>query len=91
MWEKYGFVVSSKYRIITTVSLMKHPKTPSQIANEINCQLSHISRALKQLMDENIVECINPNVTRGRMYKLSDIGIKIAKQLMENGVDRRIK
>lgn len=52
MWREYGFVISSKYRKAVIFSLRERPKTPSEIALESKCNISHISRALRELSRE---------------------------------------
>ena len=42
---------------------------------------NHISKVLKELKEAEIVECINPEVRKGRLYRLTDVGDEIAKEL----------
>jgi len=84
MWEKYGYIISSKYRIHVVISLLKHPKTPTQISSEMKANLGHISRTLKELSKLQIVLCINPSAIKGRIYKLTIVGEQIANQIIED-------
>ena len=76
-WEKYSFVIRAKNRKAVLLSLYR-PKSPSQIAKELNISLPHVSRALKELEKEGLVECLTPNEKVGRIYKRTLIGDEIA-------------
>jgi len=76
-WTKYSFVIRAKNRKAVLLCLSK-PKTPTQIAKELNLSLPHVSRALKELEKEGIVECLTPNEKIGRIYRRTLIGEEIA-------------
>jgi len=80
-WNSYGFAFVSKYRRIILISLLESPKTPTQIANEHNCNVSHISRALRELKEKGLVKCLNPERRKGRIYALTDKGLRITQRL----------
>lgn len=48
---------------------------------EFSVHQNTISGTLRQLRDQKIVEVINPEAKKGRIYKLTDIGLEIAKEL----------
>ena len=77
-WNKYGFVQASKYRTKIVESLSRSPKTPSQITKETGLFKTHVSTVLKELVTEGIVECLTPNLRRGRIYGLTKDGKLIA-------------
>ncbi|MDI6917743.1 MAG: hypothetical protein QMC80_08120 [Thermoplasmatales archaeon] len=81
MWEKYGFAWASKYRQKVLLSLEERPKTPMQISIEISVNLTHVSRALRELAKKGIVECITPKMVKGRIYKLTTKGKEVVKLL----------
>ena len=54
---------------------------PKQIANDSGILTNHISNVLRQLKEKDIVECINPEVRKGRLYRLSDEGLDILNKL----------
>jgi predicted transcriptional regulator len=80
-WKKYGYVVSSHYRKKVVISLLAGPKTPKQIAVEVDIYLSHVSKTLNELSSLDIVGCLTPDLRRGRVYELKKDGIEIAKYL----------
>ncbi len=83
-WEKYGYVLASKYRIIVSILLLESPKTPTQIQKKTKVAISHISRALNELLAKEIVKCLNPNAIKGRIYNLSEEGREIVKEVQKN-------
>lgn len=40
-----------------------------------------MSKVLKELKQAGIAECINPEVRKGRLYRLTDLGDEIADNL----------
>jgi predicted transcriptional regulator len=83
-WAEYGFVVASVYRMRVLLSLYNHPKTPSQVSNETNLALAHVSRALKQLSQKNLVVCLTPNMVKGKVYSLTEKGKLVVSIIKEN-------
>ena len=56
-------------------------KIPSEIANDTGIYQNHISNTLRQLKDEDLIECINPEVRKGRLYRLTDLGKEVVEKL----------
>ena len=56
---------------------------PSQIAKNSGIRTNHISKVLSELKAHELVECINPEVRKGRLYRLTDIGEDVVKELKE--------
>ena len=81
MLKEYGYVTASKYRTKVMKSLDGEVKIPSQIAKDTDIMQNHMSATLKQLREHKLVECINPEVRKGRLYRLTDNGEKIVKNL----------
>lgn len=80
-WNSYGFAFVGKYRRIILRSLLENPKTPTQIANENYCNVSHISRALHELKEKGLVKCLNPERKKGKIYALTQKGLRVAERL----------
>ena len=49
-------------------SLDGEVKIPSEIANDTEIFQNHISNTLRQLKEHKLIDCINPEVKRGRLY-----------------------
>lgn len=80
-WKEYGYVTSSTYRIKVMKSLDGKTKIPSQIAKDSDIIQNHISATLRQLKEHNLIECINPEAKKGRLYRLTDKGEELVKNL----------
>ena len=81
MWKKVGYIQASKYRTKVMKSLDGETKIPSQIAKDTDILQNHMSATLKQLREHELVECINPEVRKGRLYRLTDLGEDIIEHL----------
>lgn len=77
------YIEKSKYRIQILKILEQGVKTPTEIAKECDIRLTHASGLLQMLKKKNIVECMNEEKTktRGRLYRLTDIGIEVRSML----------
>ena len=62
-------------------SLDGEVKIPTVIAKDSEIRPNHISKVLSELKAHELVECINPEVRKGRLYRLTDKGDEIVKNL----------
>lgn len=81
MLTEISYVKISKYRTKVMKSLDDEVKIPSQIAKDSDILQNHISAVLKQLKEHELVECINPEVRKGRLYRLTDKCEELIKNL----------
>lgn len=79
-----SYVQISKYRTKTMKSLDGEVLIPSQIAKNSEIRTNHISKVLSELKAHELVECINPEVRKGRLYRLTDKGEKVAENIEFN-------
>ena len=86
MLIEMSYVQISKYRTKTMKALEGNAKIPSAIARDSGIRTNHISKVLSELKGHELVECINPEVRKGRLYELTDMG----NLVMEN-IDKNIK
>ncbi|MEM3586201.1 MAG: helix-turn-helix domain-containing protein [Candidatus Jordarchaeaceae archaeon] len=82
MWELISYAHSPTRRLCLE-SLATGPKTPATIAKSSKRHLSHISRAIQELVKKGLVECMTPNLPKNRIYKITDKGIEVLKKLKE--------
>ena len=54
---------------------------PSQLARECDISVHHISNYLRNLKEHDLIECINEEVRKGRLYRLTENGIKVEKMM----------
>lgn len=76
-----NYVKKSQYRTKVIKSLKDDVKIPSKIAEDTEICQNHISNTLSQLREHELIECINPEVRKGRLYRLTDLGDEVADNL----------
>ena len=54
---------------------------PTQIARNSEIRPNHISKVLAELKAHELVECINPEVRKGRLYRHTEKGEQVVKNL----------
>ena len=79
MLKEMSYVKISQYRTKVMKSLDGEVKIPTVIAKDSEIRPNHISKVLAELKAHELVECINPEVRKGRLYRLTDYGNKIVK------------
>ncbi|MBP3790556.1 MAG: transcriptional regulator [Methanobrevibacter sp.] len=79
--RKYAFVIVSSYRTKTVKALQNDVKTPTQISTDSGIRTNHVSKVLRELKEEGMAECINEDVKKGRLYRLTDLGEEIAENI----------
>ena len=76
-----SYVKISSYRTRVMKSLEDDVKIPTVIAKDSEIRSNHISKVLSELKAHELVECINPEVRKGRLYRLTDRGKDIVKNM----------
>lgn len=79
-----SYVKISKYRTKTMKALDGSVKIPSVIAKDSGIRTNHISKVLSELKAHELVECINPEVRKGRLYRLTGKGEKVTENLKDD-------
>lgn len=82
MWKLLSFM-QGRARKLCLQSLYSGPKIPSAIAASTDLYLTHVSRALKELSERGLVECVTPDATKNRIYRITDEGIEIFIKMNE--------
>lgn len=87
-WDEVGFVLSSQYRKAVLRRLAQGPAPPSTIASDTGINLSHVSRSLQGLRDEELVELLVPETRRkGRVYGITSRGEEVWEEIVSQGLD----
>ncbi|MFC6825607.1 winged helix-turn-helix domain-containing protein [Halopelagius fulvigenes] len=75
-WDAAGYIASSRYRLAVCKLLARNgPDLPSRIAEELDLAQPHVSRALSELRERDIVELLVPeSQQKGRLYGLTGDG-----------------
>jgi len=81
MLKEISYVKISSYRERVMKSLEDDVKIPSKIAEDSEIRQNHISKVLAELKAHELVECINPEVRKGRLYRHTEKGDEIVKNL----------
>lgn len=82
-YNAVSYVKSSKYRTAVLTNL-SHPKIPSELTEDTEFEQAHISRALGELQDKDIVELlVDEDTKKGRLYRLTEKGENIQAKMQE--------
>lgn len=80
--EELSIIKASKHkRNIMKVLSDQNVKIPSEIGYALNLKTNHISVNLKELKEMGIVKCLNEEKKKGRLYCITNKGIKLLKFL----------
>lgn len=79
--EGIAIIQRSKCKEIVLKDLKDSIKTPSKISKSTNISIHHVSRYLKQLMDKNLVICLNEDYKQGRLYKITELGKEVLEHI----------
>lgn len=77
MNNKRRYVEKSSYRVKVLKAIGGDVKIPTEIAKDSGVLRSHVSNVLRELKDEDLVECLNPKSRKGRLYRLTQEGSDI--------------
>lgn len=75
--ELLVFINRSSYRVKVLKSIGTGYKMPKDISKDSGLILNHISFVLRALGNRNLVECINPEFKKGRMYRLTGKALEL--------------
>ncbi|EMA01835.1 hypothetical protein C437_15486 [Haloarcula vallismortis ATCC 29715] len=83
-FDDVSIVKSSKYREAVVRELAEGPATPSEIAEAVHEEIAHISRALNEMREDDLVELlVSEDRKKGRIYGLTDGGEKVQSYLSD--------
>lgn len=85
IWRLYAFLTASDVRREIALSLDGGPLTPTQIADDKGLNISHVSQKLGELSERGVIECINPERRKGRLYTLTEEGMDAIEKLEDEG------
>lgn len=80
-WEKVGLVKASQHRQSILRILAKGSATPKEIAVSLGIHLSQVTRSLREMEERNIVQCLTPNLRKGRIYATTKEGKEILNKI----------
>ena len=76
------WVISVDRRFVLIETMKVHTVVrASDVAHETSRSTQNISRALKELQEKGLIECLTPEKTTWKKYVLTDLGKEILKKL----------
>ncbi|WP_405271555.1 winged helix-turn-helix domain-containing protein [Methanobrevibacter sp.] len=75
------FVKRSTYRQRVLTSLDDKVLMPTEIAKRSDIKTNYVSKVLSELKNKGLVELLNPEAKKGRIYRLTDFGKTIVDKL----------
>jgi len=78
-----GKVVASEYRKKILLALEKVSLTPSQIADATRLNRTHVSRFLKEMRSDGLVNCRACHLKKGKLHSITKLGKSVLKSVNE--------
>ena len=79
--ETLEFIQRSAYRQRVLKSLNDDVLMPTEIAERSNIKTNHVSKVLSELKSKELIELVNPEARKGRLYRLTSVGDEIVEHL----------
>lgn len=81
-WELVSFINRSRQRRKILLAL-RSPATPSKLSKETGMYLTHVSRALRELTEKGLAECLTPKERVEKYYRITALGENVLKKINE--------
>lgn len=65
---------------------MDGPITPKKVSDKKDIRMEYVSRSLSELSERNLVECLNPEAHKGKLYRITSKGEDVISKIDENGL-----
>ena len=86
-WDTLSFVLRSDYRLRVLERLFEGPATPSQLATDTGIAITHVSRSLSDLREQEMVELlVSEEQRKGRVYGITERGETVWQRLNAEGL-----
>lgn len=83
-WDTIGYIISSQHRTSVLDRLNESPATPTQIGEDTSLDVTHVSRTLTSLREEDLVELLVPEDRRkGRIYGPTSQGVEVWEDIQK--------
>lgn len=80
--ETFEFIQRSSYRQRVLKALDEDVLMPTEIAKRSNIKTNHVSKVLSELKSKDLIEIINPEVRKGRLYRQTNKGKIVSKNII---------
>lgn len=84
MYDLVSFVGRGKNRKKVLKALIK-TNSPTELSRQLDIERSTISRAILELTDKGLVECLTPDERMGRYYRITETGKKVVDVIEGKG------
>ena len=84
-WEDIGFIKASRHRLHIFKELSKYEQTPKELQENLNIHFSQISLALKELLERDLIQCLNDDSRKVKIYGLTNKGKEILGSFKKMG------
>lgn len=80
-WEIYAWLKRGSRRqdVLQHLSNSDRPLTANDIKSNLKMSLSQSSLTLKELLKEELIDCLNPDDKIGKLYRINDKGKTMVK------------
>ena len=79
--EDLSWIKAGRRRIQTIEYIANGHKTPRDVARATGMSTTHASKIVKAMEGRGIVECLNPDAKRGKIYRLTRKGRNLRRNL----------
>lgn len=73
----------SEHRTKTLLAIGDEVVLPKDISKKTGYRATHTSRSIKQLIEAGLVECLNPEKVKGRLFVTTNLGKEVLKYIKE--------
>jgi len=73
MIDAISLIKSSEYRHKVLKAIGNEILTPSEISKKVDLRLNHVSMVLTDLKNKKLVECLNEETKKGRLYQVTKL------------------
>lgn len=86
-WDEVSYVISSRYRVEILERLSQGPATPSLISDDVEASITHVSRALQELRELELVDLlVSEDRKKGRVYGTTEEGLAVWRTIQEQNM-----
>ena len=80
-WDLISFITGSKVRFRILTQLNKSKDTPTEISRKLDLHISAVSRALSELLENNLIDCLTDERKKFKIYEISKRGKEILDKI----------
>ena len=90
-WDLISFITSGSLRFKILAELLNKTYTPSQLSVKLKIPISHISSTLKELLENNLIDCLTPDRRKNKFFQITKKGEKILDDINKITKKRQVE